>query len=467
MKKRILVTIVGQGSIIHLIRTGIIDELKLFCEPVIALLWQQNDLMEELRKKNFEVYIIPAYKTTAEYSDLRNKINRWYQKNILKSPSTEIQEKFLDQYKNFNQKFLRDIRKIVLNVKSLFIPGYIKKIISKEDAILRDEKVWQTYSKWIDEIKVDGLYTVTPFLKEIELIARIMKRHNKPLLAAIHSFDNVTKRGWPAIFFDHYLVWNKHNKQEMQRINSQLKDDDITIMGAPQFDFHFSEIKNINKAEWFAAKGLPNDKKIILYSGGSVHLFPNEPQYLQHLNNAIKNNELQNCVILFRSHPLDKMQRWKDAIGESEFIIYDEAPSGKENMDHTNVTMENIYNLIATLAFTDVHINLCSTMTVDGSVFNKPQIGPAYDDFSSRKNEKLLKQMYYQEHFLPVLKTNVLQLAQSKTQLIALVKNALSQKLFSKEISKACVEEIITFTDGKSAKRAVLAVKTFFSSNTN
>ena len=76
--------------------------------------------------------------------------------------------------------------------------------------------------------------------------------------------------------------------------------------------------ENINKAEWLAAKALPSDKKIILYSGGSVHLFPNEPQYLKHLNDAIKNNELKNCVILFRSHPLDKMQRWKDVVGESE-----------------------------------------------------------------------------------------------------------------------------------------------------
>ena len=95
MKKRILVTIVGQGSIVHIIRTGILDKLKDFCEPVVGILWQQDDLIEELKQKGFEVHIIPEYNVSAQYLDLRSKINKWYQKYILKTPSTKIQENFL------------------------------------------------------------------------------------------------------------------------------------------------------------------------------------------------------------------------------------------------------------------------------------------------------------------------------------------------------------------------------------
>ena len=96
--KRILVTIVGQGSITHIIRSGILEGMRAFCEPVIGILWNEESLVEELRSKGYEVHIIPPYAANGEYNKLRTKINMWYIRKVLKTPSTRIQHNYFQQY---------------------------------------------------------------------------------------------------------------------------------------------------------------------------------------------------------------------------------------------------------------------------------------------------------------------------------------------------------------------------------
>src|SRR3989442_792868 len=112
--KRILVTIVGQGSIIYIIRSGLLDEMKNYCKPVVALLWNQEDLIEELRSKCFEVHVIPPHKITSEYRSLREKINFWYKSYQLRTPSTEIERKLQEQYKPVKTVLKKKIKENIL-----------------------------------------------------------------------------------------------------------------------------------------------------------------------------------------------------------------------------------------------------------------------------------------------------------------------------------------------------------------
>ena len=50
--------------------------------------------------------------------------------------------------------------------------------------------------------------------------------------------------------------------------------------------------------------------------------------------------------------------------------------------------------------YTDVHVNLCSTMAIDGAAHGKPQIAPFYDKI---KAEKELRNLYYQEHYQTII----------------------------------------------------------------
>ena len=461
--KRILVTIVGQGSITHIIRSGILENMRQFCVPVVGVLWNEEVLINELQTNGFEVHLIPHYEISAQYNKLRYKVNIWYSQKVLKTPSTRIQYKYFKQYTSLKRILKRWIKLHLEIVRQYFIPNYIDKLISAEESMIQHQPIYPVYKEWLEALNVDGLYTVSPFLQQIELLGRIAKQSGQTILSSIHSFDNITNRGWPAIFFDHYLVWNKYNKAQLRRINSELSNDDITVVGAPQFDFHFNPNFGQSRGEWLKRYAISPAKKIILYSGGPVSILPNEPQYLKDLNAAILEGLIdKDVLIFFRCHPLDKIERWKKYVGDSPHIIYDSSPNGIKHLDYTNVTMQDIDKLISTLKYTDVHINLCSTMTVDGSVFSKPQIGPAYDDLN-KSNEHLLRNMYFQEHYMPIIKAKAVQLASSKEHLVQLVNEALASPEIFKQHCKKCVEEIITYTDGQSANRVVTILKSFFS----
>lgn len=458
-----MVPIMGQGSITHIIRTGMLDRLSEFCTPVVAMFWQEDDLIKELKQKGYEVTMLPSYKVSAEYADVRYKINVWYQHHKVRTPSISIQKKYLSQYSKSNTTIKKRLRESYHKLRFRFQPTYLSHLLRQEERLMQKQQSFAQYRDWLTQLKPDGMFTVTPFLPEVDLMARILKQQNLPLIASIHSFDNVTKRGWQSVVFDHYIVWNKYNKAELQRIHHVLnREGAITVAGAAQFDFHFDKNFVWSREEWLTKLGLPNDKKIILYSGGPVSLLPDEPQYLKALKEAFAANKIPNdYVVLFRCHPLDRVERWKEYVGESSNIYYDSAPTGKTKLDQTNVTNENIMKLMSTLKYSEVHINVVSTMSVDGSAFHKPQIGPYYDEVKPDK-EDLFRQMYFQEHYRPIMRSNVINLAHSKPEFIELVNKALHSPEGYTTSCDVCLHEIITYTDGSSTNRAVTAIKSFF-----
>jgi hypothetical protein len=462
-KKRILIPIVGQGSIIHIIRTGMLDKLAEFCEPVIGLLWEQPDLAAELEGKGYEVYLMPQFNVAVEYRLLKLKIDFWYRKFRVKTPSVKIQQQYLAQFKQKSiYSYKKQIKESILKARLMFQPDYIKSLLAKEESVMKQQQSFDDYKAWLEKLNIETFFTVTPFLPEADLIARILRGQGKKIIASIHSFDNVTKRGWASTFFDHYIVWNNYNKSELERIHPPIKEHAaVTIAGAPQFDFHFNEDYSWSKEEWLERHHLPKNKKIILYAGGPVALLPEEPQYLQHLNEAFENGEISDDnIILFRCHPLDNRERWLKAIAKSKHIYLDEAPHGTKKPDQVNVVLDDVKKLMSTLKHCDIHINVVSTMTVDGSAFNKPQIGPYYD--AVRPNtEGLLREMYNQEHYRPIMKSGVVNLAKTKKDYIKLVNDALSNPSNYHAGSEACIKEIITYNDGQSTNRAVTAIKSF------
>ena len=428
MERRVLVPIVGQGSIVHIIRTGMLDKIAEFCTPVVSLLWDEPSLTEELKAKGYEVHLIPKYEVSPQYNAIRSKVDIWYRLTKVKTNGVGIEKRYLAQFRKKDVRFYKKkVKELLTRLQITYQPGFVKQLLNTEATSMEAQACYKPYQQWIEALRVDGLFTVTPFLHEVDLMARILKRSNTPIIASIHSFDNVTKRGWASTFFDHYIVWNQYNKNELERINPDLKAKQaITIAGAPQFDFHFKKDFSWSRDEWLQRLGLPHDKKIILFGGGPVSLFKDETQYLLHLREAYDSNKLpKDSIILFRCHPLDKMIRWVDYVGVHEHILYDAAPNGHIKLDYTNVTEDDIKRLMSTLQHTDIHINTGSSMCVDGSAFSKPQVGPYYDEM--HKNQQLFRMMYHQEHYEPIVRSGVLTLPRTRNEFINVIADALQQ----------------------------------------
>jgi len=440
----------------------LLQQLRSFCEPVVAITWNQEDLIAELRAQGFEVHIVPEHKREPVYNDVRRKIDIWFNKFRLKSPSQKIQQDYLDQYISFKPKLLRKIREWY-NIFKLYFPFYKRQLFKKEEKLLHAATNFNQISDFVDSLNIDAVFTVTPFHKQEDLLLRACKNKRKKMLTSILSFDNITIRGWIPVAYDVYMVWNEHNRQQLRRIYPYTKNKPVHVTGAAQFDFYFNNKFLLSFEEWKAITGINSlsGRKIILYAGGPSSLFPDEPYYLKEIDEAINAGAIiGKPLVLFRCHPIDKIERWKQVIGDSENIIFDNSWTGMRVLGYSNVTEFDIKKLCSTLNYTDLHINLCSTMTVDGSAFEKPQIGPAYIKNKS-KESCLLERMYWQEHFVPIMKTKGLWLARSTDELMILINKALENERVRDEKNKEILKSVITFGDGKNTERVAEVIKGF------
>jgi len=281
------------------------------------------------------------------------------------------------------------------------------------------------------------------------------------MIASILSFDNITKRGWIPVTYDMYMVWNYYNLDELHNIYPAIKEGTVHVVGAPQFDFYYQPEWLLPLDKWMKQVGINSkNKKIILYAGGPQDLFPDEPLYLRHIDEAIENNSIKDKpIVLFRCHPVDNIQRWKDAVGTSENIIIDTSWIGKDKLQFANITENDIKKLCSTLQYTDVHINVCSTMTLDGSAFSKPQIGPAY--LTNKRTSKLLKQMYFQKHFKPIVLGKGIELASSREELITKINEAMIAPSKFTNNSKQVLKDMITYTDNRATERVATLLFSF------
>lgn len=458
-RKRLLVTISISFSIRYLYRTGMLHQLQNFADVVIAITWNEEALINELRADGFEVHLVPESKKGVVYETARKRIDYWFTFFRLKN-SRRVQEQYLNQFNSIKTILLNKVRR-KLNYARFYLPGYTKKIFRKEEEALGADTNFKEMLTLVDSLNIDAVLSVTPFHAQEDILLRACSYRNKQMIASILSFDNITKRGWMPVSYDTYLVWNKYNYEQTLRIYKEIKNPSkVHVVGAAQFDFYFNPCNLLSKQAWLQIVGIAaNERKIILYAGGPGTLFPNEPQYLKHILDAIDSGEINgDPLVLFRCHPVDNLNKWKSYVGEHKNLVYDISWTGKEKLQYSNITTEDIKKLCSTLAYTDVHINLCSTMTVDGSAFKKPQIGPYYDEVNPAK-QYLLQGMYQQEHFRPIINCQSLMLAGSKQQLISYINTALTNPDSVTQNCQKVLEEIITYTDGKSTDRVVNIIK--------
>jgi len=133
--------------------------------------------------------------------------------------------------------------------------------------------------------------------------------------------------------------------------------------------------------------------------------------------------------------------------------------AGQREPRQINITRADIEQLCSTLAHCAVHINSSSTLTVDGAIFDRPQIGPAYDPGRGRRYDRVLKELYIREHYIPITNSGGLDLVSSPTEMIRAVNDSFTDPAARAAGRKKIISEICTFDDGQSTQRVVEKMK--------
>jgi hypothetical protein len=281
------------------------------------------------------------------------------------------------------------------------------------------------------------------------------------MVTSILSFDNITTRGWIPVIFDRYLVWNNYNRRELLRGYPEIEEHQIEIVGAPQFDFYWRSAFMIDEAEWRNKLKISSDRKVILFGGTSQYVAMPETEIAIQIDRAIQEKRIvDDPLLLIRRHPNDPIERWEHVRINTKHVVWDDPWEQGKSLVHANIRPEDIAKLAATLKYCVVHVNASSTMTIDGAIFDRPQIGPAYDPNGNQAYTRVMRDLYVREHYVPITESGGLSVAFSPDQLIHAINEGLLQPEKFVSGRQKLVREICTFVDGQATNRVLSAVVT-------
>lgn len=346
--------------------------------------------------------VIPIYKESAKEKFLRELIclSRLHYNN------SKVNNLTLLTNWNWKQKGLsKKIFYKVIELSSIFFKAY--------SSILKLEKMYQK------AIRQNPFYYQVKNILSDTKVSHLFCSHQRALNAAtifaaatdlgiktstvIYSWDNLPKARL-ALRADNYLVWSDYMKNELKEFYSEIPAENIHITGTPQFEF-YDEPKNIIDKEIFYEKyNLDLNKRIICFSGDDTKTSPDDPSYLKDIAEEIIKANLQNeYQILLRRCPVDFSGRFDKIVEQYKDLIKEAPPlwyfSKSKEWNTVYPTFEDVKLLVSTAFYSDIVVNVGSTMAFDFAMFNKPCIFINYDQPNKNVKDWSVKTIYQFQHF--------------------------------------------------------------------
>lgn len=461
-KPRLFIPILTHFSIRYLLRTGMIQKFKEFSDPIVGMSWQDADLDRDFKELGIPVVQVPAFTFSREFQKSRSQVYDWHM--IARKTATMAIDRRREASLMGRREALSALYHHTLNDLSICLPGNVEKLLKLNEELFWSDTNVIDFEQILQTTQPDAIFSITPYVNREEPLLRAAARAKIRCATSILSFDNITTRAPIPIKFDKYMVWNHYNYRELLRAYPAVKTSDVVVTGPPQFDFYQDPSYIVDETDWRKSLNLPADKLVILFGGGTYQVVPHEPFWLKQLDEEISAGNIPgNPVILFRRHPGDIASRWEEILANAKNVVIDQSWKANEKRGQVNITRADIENLISTLVHCAVHINASSTLTVDGAIFDRPQIGPAYDADPEKKFDRVLKDLYIREHYLPITRSGGLDVVYSREQLRDAVRTAIETPAARAEGRKKIVEEICVYSDGKCSDRVVDAMRDWLS----
>ena len=259
----------------------------------------------------------------------------------------------------------------------------------------------------------------------------------------IFSWDNLPSKGRMLGSFDHFFVWSDLMKDELLQFYPKIDSKCITIVGTPQFEPYAMDAYFTEKSYFFQRFKLDTTKKTICYSCGDVSTSKLDPHYIECIATIIQSNKTVEPVnFIVRTSPAEDGSRFEELLKKFDFIQWNFPKWPLTRTNHTEMwsqrvpDKDDIKDLRALLTFSDLNINMCSTMSLDFMIFDKPVINAV---FGNANNGMYNDQKYLNyDHYKRVFESGAVSVAKNEQELVEAInfslKNPVARLKQQKEI---------------------------------
>jgi hypothetical protein len=350
-----------------------------------------------------------------------------------------------------------------IRLKRLMAQAVLPSLVRKEtryDAI--DRFVSHPWAEGLfDRVRPSMLITSSPglILAEVPLL-RTAVRRGVFAMAIDPSWDNFTNKLLPVRRVDRLVVWNDIMKEQAVSLHG-YRPEDVRVAGVPQWDHYFRDGVPCTRDGFFRRIGADPAKKLITLTTTPRELYPHHDHVLRVLLKAIADRRWRQPVqLLVRLHPRDEMthysafERVPDVILEKPFRPTVRAGDGLA----VDVTAESQQHLAATLRYSDVIVNVASTIAIEAAIFDTPVVNIAFDGEEEGDAALSARRYYRFTHYVNITRRNGVRVAWSPHELVQHVGAYLDDPTLDAEGRRQVVLDQCQFLDGRSAERAATLI---------
>jgi hypothetical protein len=278
-----------------------------------------------------------------------------------------------------------------------------------------------------------------------------------PTATFIFSWDNLPKATM-VIETDYYFVWSNQMKKELLFYYSYIKKEQVLVAGTPQFESHFGINKLVSREDFFEQNGLDLNRKYICYSGDDITTCPDDPQYLEDVVLSIRklNNVGHNLGVVFRRCPVDFSSRFDEVLARHKDIIVTIAPLWEKKGEMWNTilpTQGDVVLQMNTIAYTEMVVNLGSSMVFDYALYNKPCAYINYDVQNKVLPNWGVKTIYNFVHFRSMPNAEAVVWLNNKDEIASKIENVLKDSKTAVNHAKNWFEVINLHPSQDASKR--------------
>ena len=265
-----------------------------------------------------------------------------------------------------------------------------------------------------------------------------------PTCSFIFSWDNLASKGRMLGTFDYYLVWSQLMKDELMQFYSNTHPEAIKIVGTPQFEPYFLTQYKSDRATFLNRFQLDPSKKIICFSCADKSIGGNDPLIIKTIAEAIREGKLDvSAQLLVRTSPAEEPLRFEAIRNAYPEIIWNNPNWIQTRSNHDQMwsqripTQEDISDLRAIIEYSDLNVNMLSTMSLDFMLFDKPVINTVFGNATNGlyNDSRFLNYA----HIKTVLDCKATQIAKNESELI----QALNRYLLHPVYDAAAREKLI------------------------
>lgn len=343
----------------------------------------------------------------------------------------------LQLHKNDNEGITSNLNKNESKAKN--IRGFSTRFIFKISFFLHSEKWIQRFNKWQQiSFKKNRVVKEYATILKNENVDILFFTHQRPPFIApliyqaeefkiktacfIFSWDNLASKGRMSGNFDYYLVWSYLMKSELLHFYKKVQEQNVEVVGTPQFEPYVLERYKSDKIDFINKFNMDISLKTIYFSCGDVSTSQNDVLYIDTIANAIIDKKIPEVNFLVRTSPAEDGRRFKDLLEKYPIIKWNFPKwellrkNHQEEWSQRVPMIEDVIDLRSILEFSDLNINMLSTMSLDFMQFNKPVINSVFGNLENGlyNDQRFLGYI----HIKNVINSNATRIVKNKQELI-------------------------------------------------